>query len=122
MATYHKSSKPLVWLPFAGGGVVAAMMLPVMMLVTGILLPLGILPVEALSYDRLHALAANPLGKIVLAGVLILPLWHGAHRFRCTLQDLGVTGKGGRTLVVLGCYGFGFLFSGLCLTALLAIW
>lgn len=122
MTHYHKSSKPLVWLPFAAGGVTSAMVLPVLMLITGILNPLGLLPDGALSYERIHAVVAHPLGKLVLLGVLLPSLWHGAHRFRCTLQDLGVSSHGGRQMVMLGCYGFGFLFTILAIAALAAIW
>jgi len=122
MATYHKSNKPLIWFPFAAGGMIAAFVLPVLILVTGILVPLGLIDGEALSYERMHAVASNVLVKIVLLGVLVFPLWHGAHRFRMTLQDLGVRSHGARGIVAAACYAFGGLFTILCVVALLAIW
>jgi fumarate reductase subunit D len=122
MTTYHKSAKPLVWLPFAVGGVTAAMILPVLMLITGFLLPLGILPADALSYERIYAFVAHPLGKLALLGVLIPSLWHAAHRFRCTLQDLGIASHGGRQVVMVGCYAFGALFTLLALAVVGSIW
>lgn len=122
MATYHKSNKPLVWFPFAAGGSIAAFVLPVLILITGLLVPLGILDADALSYERVHALASNIIGKVVLLGVLIFPLWHGAHRFRMTVQDLGVRSHGARSIAAAVCYGFGALFSVLLIVALLAIW
>ena len=39
-----RSNKPMLWLPFAAGGLVAALTIPVLILITGILMPLGILP------------------------------------------------------------------------------
>jgi fumarate reductase subunit D len=122
MTTYHKSSKPLVWFPFAAGGTVSAFLMPVLILATGFLVPLGILDAEALSYDKVHALASNVLGKIVLLVALLLPLWHGAHRFRMTVQDLGVRTPGARSVAAALCYGLGGLFSLLCVVALLTIW
>jgi fumarate reductase subunit D len=122
MTTYHKSAKPLVWLPFAVGGVTAAMILPVCMLITGVLIPLGILPADLLSYDRMHAFLAHPIGKIALLGVLIPALWDAAHRFRCTLQDLGVASHGGRQIVMVGCYTFGAVFTLLALAVVASVW
>ena len=38
-----RSNKPILWLPFAGGGLVAALITPVLILITGVLVPLGVL-------------------------------------------------------------------------------
>ena len=122
MMTFHKSNKPIVWFPFAAGGTIGAFVLPVLILITGILVPLGVIDAEALSYERVYAFASNILVKIVLAGALLFPLWHGAHRFRMTLQDLGARSHGPRAIVAAACYGFGGLFTVLCVVALLAIW
>src|SRR5215510_12893036 len=84
-----RSNKPLLWLPFAGGGLVAALIIPVLILITGLLLPLGILP---LPYEKMAAFAHNPLGKLILFGAVALPAWHAAHRLRMTAHDLGLRG------------------------------
>ena len=34
-----RSNKPILWLPFAAGGLVAALVIPVLILLTGLLLP-----------------------------------------------------------------------------------
>lgn len=120
--TWRRANKPVVWFPFAAGGLVAALILPALTLVTGILGPLGLLGPDALSYERVHAFAAHPLGKVILLGALILPLWHAAHRFRMTLQDLGVRTQGARSVVAALCYGFGLVFTLLCVAALLSFW
>ena len=81
-----RSNKPLLWLPFAGGGLVAALIIPVLILITGVLMPLGLLP---LPYEKMAAFAHNPLGKLILFGAVALPAWHAAHRLRMTAHDLG---------------------------------
>jgi succinate dehydrogenase subunit D len=95
-----RSNKPILWLPFAGGGLVAALIVPVLILITGVLLPLGVVN---LSYEKMAAFAHNPFGKLVLFGAIALPAWHAAHRLRMTAHDLGL-GHGAPAKVV--CYGF----------------
>lgn len=94
-----RSNKPMLWLPFAGGGLVAALVTPVLILVIGILVPLGVLH---LRYETLAALAHHPIGKLVLFGAVALPAWHAAHRLRMTAHDLGL---GGGIAVKTACYG-----------------
>jgi fumarate reductase subunit D len=94
-----RSNKPLLWLPFAAGGLVAALIIPVLILITGLLVPLGIL---ALPYDKMAAFAHNPLGKLILFGAVALPAWHAAHRLRMTAHDLGF---GDGIPVQAVCYG-----------------
>jgi fumarate reductase subunit D len=84
-----RSNKPILWLPFAAGGLAAALIIPVLILITGILMPLGILP---LPYEKMAAFAHNPLGKLILFGAVALPAWHAAHRLRMTAHDLGFGG------------------------------
>ena len=82
-----KSHKPVVWFPFAAGGTVIAFCIPVIVVLT-FLAALGHMP-AGLSYERLHAFAANGVGKLVLFGVISLSLWSSAHRLRCTCYDFG---------------------------------
>src|SRR6476646_1915488 len=93
-----RSNKPLLWLPFAAGGLVAALITPAIILV-GLGAAFGVLD---LSYDKVAAIAHNPLGKLILLGVVALPAWHAAHRLRMTAHDLGL---GGGIAVKLICYG-----------------
>ena len=94
-----RSNKPILWLPFAGGGLVAALVTPVLILVTGILVPLGVLH---LRYETVAAFAHHPIGKLALFGAVALPAWHAAHRLRMTAHDLGL---GGGIAVKTACYG-----------------
>jgi fumarate reductase subunit D len=92
------SNKPLIWLPFAAGGMLAALLVPVLMLVL-LLGSLGLLGAGALDHARILAFVAHPLVALALFGVLTLTLWHAAHRFRMTVQDLGVREHGGRRVL-----------------------
>src|SRR5215470_1188635 len=98
-----RSNKPILWFPFAAGGLVAALIIPVLILITGILMPLGIL---ALPYDKMAAFATNPFGKLILFATVALPAWHAAHRLRMTAHDLGF---GGGVAVKTICYGSGWV-------------
>jgi fumarate reductase subunit D len=98
-----RSNKPILWLPFAAGGLAAALITPVLILITGILVPLGVLH---LQYETMAAFAHNPIGKLVLFGVVALPTWHAAHRLRMTAHDLGL---GGGFVVKAACYGTAWL-------------
>lgn len=110
-----KSNKPLLWLPFAAGGLVAAFIIPVLILVSGLLTPLGIMH---LPYARMFAFAHHPLGKLILLGAVALPAWHAAHRLRMTAHDFGL---GGGLAVRLVCYGAAWLMIAVSAAALLTI-
>jgi fumarate reductase subunit D len=110
-----KSNKPILWLPFAGGGLVAAMITPVLILITGVLVPLGILH---LHYETMAAFAHHPIGKLILFGAVALPAWHAAHRLRMTAHDLGL---GGGIAVKAVCYGTAWLIILVSAGALIAI-
>ena len=77
------------WFAFANGGLVAAIFLPVHILVQGILGPLGV-PVVDQHYNTFAAALANPLVKLYLFVIISLPLFHWAHRTRFLLIDLGL--------------------------------
>ena len=109
------SNKPLLWLPFAAGGLVAALIIPVLILITGVLMPLGILP---LPYEKMAAFVHNPLGKLILFGTVALPTWHAAHRLRMTAHDLGL---GGGFAVKAICYGSAWVLIAATAAALIAI-
>lgn len=100
------------WGLFAVGGMTAALLLPVHILLQGILGPLGIVPVAGkvlgpaggvdaqASYESLRALVANPLVKLYLFVLISLPLYHAAHRLRYVAIDLGFKPAHGRAGLV----------------------
>jgi fumarate reductase subunit D len=110
-----RSNKPILWLPFAAGGLVAALIVPVLILITGILMPLGIV---SLPYDKVAAFAHNPLGKLILFGVVAFPAWHAAHRLRMTAHDLGL-GEGAAIKVI--CYGSAWVLIAATAAALIMV-
>jgi fumarate reductase subunit D len=91
---------------FSAGGVLAAVFLPILVVLFGLAVPLGWLH---LDYVHLRAVVTNPLTFVVLLGLFVLALVHSAHRFRYTLYD-GLQIKRKRTIAVL-CYGAAILGS-----------
>jgi fumarate reductase subunit D len=93
--------EPLVWLTFSGGGVAAAIFLPMLVFLCALAFPLGW--VGPPSHDHLLAVAEHPLTRLALLGLFSVMLVHAAHRFRFTLYD-GLQIKA-RLLVAAACYG-----------------
>ena len=81
--------EPLIWLLFGQGILIGTILLTGWILVVGLLIPLGFVPQDSLDYSRAHALASNPLGRIVLIALIALPLWKGAHHLRHLAIDHG---------------------------------
>ena len=97
-----RTMEPFVWLLFSGGGVAAALVLPVLLLLFGLALPLGwITPPD---HADLLGLLRNPLTRLGLLVVCALALVHGAHRFRFTLQD-GLQLRPYDAVIATACYG-----------------
>jgi fumarate reductase subunit D len=93
--------EPFVWLMFSGGGVMAAVFLPVLAFLFALVFPLGWLTPP--DHDHLNAVLGHPLTVLFLLGFFVLLLVHSAHRFRYTLYD-GLQIKARRATAVL-CYG-----------------
>ena len=78
------------WFMFAQGGVIAALLIPIHILVQGILGPLGVVKVVDRHYDTWISILGNPIVKLYLLVLISLPFFHFAHRLRYLLVDLGV--------------------------------
>ena len=98
-----KSNEPIWWSLFSAGGMVAAMVLPILIVITGILVPFGLAGDNPLNFERIYTAASHPLIKLILFVVIALPLFHWAHRFRFTLVDVGL--KSMSTIISILCYG-----------------
>jgi len=96
-----RSNQPIFWSLFGAGGMLAALIGPALVFITGIAAPAGALP-GLMSYPHALAFARNGIGKLFLFLVVSLFLWHAAHRIFHSLHDLGVHGG---TLTKLLCYG-----------------
>lgn len=114
-----RSNEPIFWSLFGAGGVVVAFILPMLIFITGLAVPLGILPPETLAFARIHAFAAGWAGKIFIFIVIALPLWHGVHRIFLSLHDLGI--HRGRTVFRWCLYGLAFVCSIMAFSYLLII-
>ena len=114
-----RSNDPIFWSLFGAGGVLAAFLLPMLIFITGIAVPLGILSPETLGYARVHAFAASVTGKLFLVAVIGLTLWHSAHRIFLSLHDLGI--HRGRMFFKWLCYGLAALGTAIVLVLLVAI-
>jgi len=77
--------EPVLWMLFSGGGVLAAMLIPVLLLFFGVLFPLGLTPPP--DYARLLHLMSNPITRLALLALCVMSLFHFAHRFRYTVVD-----------------------------------
>ncbi|MDX1442968.1 MAG: fumarate reductase subunit FrdD [Gammaproteobacteria bacterium] len=97
------SNKPIIWLPFAAGGTVAAFVMPSIMVVV-LLATAGYLSGGVLDFERIHGFVAHPFIRACLFFLVGLPLWHAAHRLRMTVQDLGARSATARRILAYGCY------------------
>ena len=99
-----KSNEPIWWSLFSAGGMLAAMIFPILIIITGILVPFGLASDDPLNFERIHtAVTQNNYVKLIFFIVITLPLFHWAHRFRFTLVDVGL--KSMSTLISILCYG-----------------
>ena len=99
----RRSHAPVFWVLFGAGGMLAALIGPMLVLITGVAVPLGLgLPADAMRYSNMLALAHDWLGKGLLFAIVSLFLWHAAHRILHSLHDLGV---GSGPLARAACYG-----------------
>ncbi|TDI69150.1 MAG: fumarate reductase subunit D [Bacteroidetes bacterium] len=103
-----RSNEPFWWALFGAGGVIAAMCLPALLLVTGVAVPLGWLP--APEHESLYSLFENPLVRLVILAIVSLSAFHWAHRFRFALYD-GLHIKHLNAPVALFCYGSAIAFT-----------
>ncbi|MBI1915522.1 MAG: fumarate reductase subunit D [Planctomycetes bacterium] len=102
MAAKKRSIEPLLWVLFSAGGVLAALLIPVLLLLFGVVFPLGWLTPP--THEHLLAVIGHPITRVVLFLLCMLSLFHFAHRFRYTLYD-GLQIKHLNELINTVCYG-----------------
>jgi fumarate reductase subunit D len=87
--------------------------------ISGIAAPLGLgLPAATLSYANAQAVANSWPGKLAIFLVIVLFLWHAAHRIFHTLHDLGIHAG---AVAKLLCYGSALAGTLVAIAALVAI-
>jgi fumarate reductase subunit D len=99
--------EPILWLLFSAGGVMAAVFLPILVLLFGLAIPLGWVEPD---YSHLHAVLSHWLTRLVVLGLLVLMLFHWAHRFKYTLIH-GLQLARLETMLTVLCYGGALLGS-----------
>jgi fumarate reductase subunit D len=81
----HRTSEPFFWSLFSAGGVITALLAPVLIIVIGFLVP-G----NQVTFHRLHEIVTNPFGRLVVFGLASLTFFLCAHRLRHTLTEVGL--------------------------------
>ena len=98
-----RSHEPVFWSLFGAGGVLSALVAPILILITGIIAPTGLwMPPEALDYSRVLAFAQHWVGKLLLVAVISLFLFHAVHRIYHGLHDVGVHAGTGAMVAAYG--------------------
>ena len=97
-----RSNEPPVWLLFSAGGMVSALFFPILILVLGVLLPLGLV-----TPDNIIAFAHTGIGKLAILVFTIFPMWAGMHRIPHGLHDLKVHFPAGNLVF----YGLSAIFT-----------
>jgi len=115
----RRSNAPIFWLLFGAGGMLSALLGTVLVLITGLLAPLGwALGPDWMSYPRALAFAQQWLGKTFVFVVIMLFAWHAMHRLLHSLHDIGVHPG---VAAKLACYGGAALITIVAAAALLSI-
>ncbi len=95
--------EPLLWSLFGAGGTTIAFFFPAIIFVVGLGVPLGLIPAEALSYERISGFfLENWFGKLALMVVLIPSYWACIHRLYHGSHDLGFHPSVGVKVVAYG--------------------
>ena len=94
-------AEAVAWLMFSAGGMVSALVAPILLLVFGLMVPLGLV---APDHAHLASVLGHPLTRLALLVVCVLSLLHWAHRFRYALFD-GLQLQRSRTPINVACYG-----------------
>ncbi len=114
-----RSNAPVFWLLFGAGGMLSALFGAMLVFLTGIAAPSGLLFGEGfMSYPRMLAFSQHWLAKGFIFAIVMLFAWHAVHRIYHSLHDIGVhTG----TVAKLVCYGAAMAITVTAAYALLAI-
>lgn len=114
-----RSNAPIFWALFGAGGMLSALTGPVLVFMTGIAIPMGfLLAPDLMSYPRMLVLAQNVFGKLCILALIVLFLWHAAHRIFKSLHDVGIHPSPASKLA---CYGTAFAGSLLALIGVIAV-
>jgi fumarate reductase subunit D len=98
-----RSNEPIFWSLFGAGGMLSALVAPILIFITGIIAPIGLwMPPKTLDYLRVLGFAQHWVGKLLVLAVISLFLFHAVHRIYHGLHDLGVHAGTGAMVAVYG--------------------
>lgn len=113
-----RSNAPIFWGLFGAGGMLSALLGPMLVFITGLAVPLGfIVAPDAMSYPNMLAFAQHWIGKAFLFAIIALFLWHAAHRIFHSLHDIGIHGGSAAKLLTYGVALLATLVAGFALLA-----
>jgi fumarate reductase subunit D len=102
-----RSNEPIFWSLFGAGGMLAALIGPALVFITGIAVPFAVfLGPDTMRYGNMLAFSQHWAGKCFLLAVIALFMWHAAHRIAIMLHDFGVHAV---AMVKFVCYGLAFV-------------
>lgn len=114
-----RSNAPIFWGLFGAGGMLSALLGPMLVFITGLAVPLGLfLSPGTMSYPRMLAFAQHWIGKGFIFAIIALFLWHAGHRIFHSLHDVGIHAGTGAKLI---CYGLAMVGTLVTAYALLRI-
>ena len=113
-----RSHEPVFWSLFGAGGVLSALVAPILIFITGIIAPIGLwMPPQALEYPRVLGFAQHWFGKLLILAVISLFLFHAVHRIYHGLHDIGVHAGTGTMVAAYGGAALGTLITAYLLLA-----
>ncbi len=84
-----RSNEPIFWLLFGAGGMVSALVFPIIgLLILGF--SLDIIDGSIFSYAWMNQAVSSVWGKLIFLVLIIFPTWHSAHRMYHTLHDFKI--------------------------------
>ena len=107
MKIRKRSNAPIFWGLFGAGGMLAALFGPMLVIITGLLVPMGLLlPADTMSYPKMLAFAQNFIGKGFIFAIIALFVWHAMHRIYHSLHEIGIHAG---LFAKLVCYGIALI-------------
>ncbi len=79
----------ILWLTFTLGGFIAAIYIPVIIVINNLAPRIGALSSDIVSYDSMLG-RLDPLTRIFFLIVVVASIYHGMHRFKFVLFDIGL--------------------------------
>ena len=119
MKIRKRSNAPIFWGLFGAGGMLAALFGPMLVIITGLLVPMGLLlPADTMSYPKMLAFAQNFIGKGFILAVIALFVWRAMHRIYNSLHEIGIHAG---LFAKLVCYGIALIVTLIAAVLLLGL-